>query len=48
MERKRHIVVDTTELLILAVDHSAAIRDADGAELVFAKVKEISERLKKI
>ena len=46
--RKRHIVVDTTGLLIRAVVHSAEIRDADGAEMVFGKVKEISERLKKI
>lgn len=28
--------------------HSAEIRDADGAELIFAKVKEVSEKLKKI
>jgi len=46
--RKRHIVVDTTGLLIRAVVHSAEIRDADGAEMVFGKVKEISHRLKKI
>ncbi len=46
--RKRHIVVDTTGLLIRAVVHSAEVRDADGAELIFAKVKEISHRLKKI
>jgi len=35
-------------LLIRAVVHSAEVRDADGAELIFAKVKEISHRLKKI
>ena len=34
------IVVDTTGLMIRAVVHSAEIRDADGAELIFAKVKE--------
>ncbi len=30
------------------VVHSAEIRDADGAELIFVAVKEISRRLKKI
>ena len=34
--------------MIRAVVHWAAIRDADGAELTFAAVKEISDRLKKI
>ena len=46
--RKRHIVVETTGLVIRAVVHSADIRDADGAELVFEAVKEISSRLQKI
>ncbi len=41
-------VVDTTGLLIRAVVHSAEVRDADGAELIFEAVKEISHRLKKI
>lgn len=40
--------MDTTGLLIRVVVHSADIRDADGAELIFAKVKEISRRLKKM
>ena len=40
--------MDTTGLMIRAVIHAADIRDADGAELVFAAVKEISQRLKKI
>jgi len=40
--------VDTTALVIRVVVHSADIRDADGAELVFEAVKEISRRLKKI
>jgi len=35
-------------LLIRVVVHSAEIRDAAGAELIFAKAKEISQRLKKI
>lgn len=34
--------------MIRAVVHSADLRDADGAELVFAKAKEISHRLKKM
>ena len=40
--------MDTTGLVIRAVVHSADIRDADGAELVFEAVKEISSRLQKI
>lgn len=28
--------------------HSADIRDPDGAELVFSKIKEVSQRLKKV
>ena len=41
-------MVDTTGLLIRAVVHSADIRDADGAELIFEAVREISQRLKRI
>ena len=40
--------METTGLVIRAVVHSADIRDADGAELVFEAVKEISSRLQKI
>ncbi len=40
--------LDTTGLVIRAVVHSAEIRDADGAKLVFEAIKEISHRLKKI
>jgi len=35
-------------LLIRVVVHAAAIRDADGAKLIFEAVKKVSQRLKKI
>jgi len=35
--RKRHFLVDTLGLLLLAVVHSARLQDRDGAELVFAE-----------
>ena len=37
--RKRHIVVDTTGLLLLVVITSAGIQDRDGARTLLAKVK---------
>ena len=36
--RKRHIVVDTTGLLLAVVVHAANIKDRDGAKLVLAKL----------
>ena len=36
--RKRHIVVDTTGLLLAVVVHAANIQDRDGAKLVLAKL----------
>ena len=36
--RKRHIVVDTTGLLLAVVIHAANIQDRDGARLVLAKL----------
>ena len=36
--RKRHIVVDTTGLLLAVVVHAANIQDRDGARLVLAKL----------
>ncbi len=36
--RKRHIVVDTTGLLLAVVIHAANIQDRDGAGLVLAKL----------
>lgn len=46
--RKRHILVDSTGLLIKVVVHSAAVTDRDGAVLLLAAVKAISWRLKLI
>ncbi len=39
--RKRHIFVDTLGLVLMAVVHSGAIQDRDGAKLVLQKVFEI-------
>jgi putative transposase len=36
---KRHLLVDTLGLVIVAVVHSAGIQDYDGAELVFERAK---------
>ena len=36
--RKRHIVVDTTGLLLAVVVHAANIQDRNGAKLVLAKL----------
>ena len=36
--RKRHIVVDTTGLLLAVVVHAASIQDRDGARLVLARL----------
>ena len=36
--RKRHIVVDTTGLLLAVVVHAASIQDRDGAKLVLARL----------
>ena len=36
--RKRHIIVDTTGLLLAVVVHAANIQDRDGARLVLAKL----------
>jgi putative transposase len=39
--RKRHLLVDTMGLVMLAVVHSAKIQDRDGAKLVFEKAKNL-------
>lgn len=39
--RKRHIVVDTTGLVLGVVVHSGAIQDRDGAKLVLEKIQNI-------
>lgn len=36
--RKRHILVDTTGLLLMVVVHTADIQDRDGARLVLEQV----------
>ena len=36
--RKRHILVDTTGLLLKVIVHAANIQDRDGAKLVLEKV----------
>ena len=43
--RKRHILVDTMGLLLMAVVHSAGIQDRDGAKLVLEKAKTRFPRL---
>jgi putative transposase len=46
--RKRHILVDTMGLVLLAVVHGANIQDRDGAKLVLAKAKSLFPRLRLI
>ena len=46
--RKRHILVDTTGLLLMVVVHAANIQDRDGAKLVLEKVKGTFSRLQLI
>jgi putative transposase len=46
--RKRHILVDTMGLLMVAVVHAANIQDRDGAKLVLAKALKLFPRLQLI
>ena len=46
--RKRHILVDTMGLVLVAVVHCASIQDRDGAKLVFARVRRAFPRLQLI
>ncbi|MCA1615173.1 MAG: hypothetical protein LC800_13775 [Acidobacteria bacterium] len=46
--RKRHILVDTTGLLINGVVHSAAVMDRDGAFFVLGAAYGVCDRLKLI
>lgn len=46
--RKRHILVDTIGLLLVAVVHSAAIQDRDGAKLVLEHLRHRFIRLRLI
>lgn len=46
--RKRHFLVDTQGLLLVAVVHSARLQDRDGAELVFAEAADRYPSLRRI
>ncbi|HKX31685.1 MAG TPA: IS5 family transposase [Blastocatellia bacterium] len=46
--RKRHLLVDTLDLVLLAVVHAAGIQDRDGARLVLAPLAHSFTRLRKI
>lgn len=46
--RKRHILVDTLGLMLMAVVHKASIQDRDGAKSVLEKVKGKFSRLHRI
>lgn len=46
--RKRHLVVDTTGLLLAVVVHSASVQDRDGAKLVLARLAGRFPRLRLI
>ena len=45
--RKRHIVVDTTGLLLAVVVHAADIQDRDGAKLALRKLPGRNRRVSK-
>lgn len=46
--RKRHLLVDTLGLVIVAVVHSAGVQDRDGARLVFSQLREHFSWLKRV
>jgi len=46
--RKRHLLVDTLGLVVVAVVHSAGVQDRDGARLVFTKLREHFSWLKRV
>lgn len=46
--RKRHILVDSIGLVLVAVVHCASIQDRDGAKLVFARMRHAFPRLQLI
>lgn len=43
--RKRHILVDTTGLILMVVVHAASVQDRDGAKLVFNKIFNLFPKL---
>ncbi len=46
--RKRHLLVDTLGLLLVAAVHTARLQDRDGAELVFAEAADRYPSLRRI
>lgn len=46
--RKRHLLVDTTGLVLAVIVHAGNIQDRDGARLVLAKIAQGMPRLKLI
>jgi len=46
--RKRHLLVDTLGLILVALVHPADVQDRDGAKEVLSKAKEIYQRLRLI
>ena len=46
--RKRHIVVDTLGLILIAIVHSAGVQDRDGAKGVLSKLREQFRSIKRI
>jgi len=46
--RKRHVIVDTTGLLLKVVVHPADIQDREGVKLLLSPIKEIFPRIKKV
>jgi putative transposase len=46
--RKRHLIVDTLGLVLMAVVHTADIQDRDGAKLLLEKIKSKFTRLQLI
>jgi putative transposase len=46
--RKRHVIVDTTGLLIKVVVHIASLQDREGVKLLLSPIKGVFPRLKKV
>ena len=46
--RKRHILVDTTRLVFIAVVHAANIQDREGVPLLLAPIKGVSTRMNRV
>jgi putative transposase len=46
--RKRHVIVDTTGLVLKVVVHPADIQDREGVQLLLEPIKEVFPRMKKV